>query len=647
MAYFSTDAQIHGYSLKGCLTYFILCICCVTNVYSQISLATSDNKAKKLYEKAEKNVKDRDFEEALKLFSQATIRDPNFYHAYLRKGSLFNMMGNLDSVYSNFSKYLALTPSPSQAVLNRMAFMSFDRGQYLQSEMYLKKYISLKPEMKKDREIVLLEESLAFAKMQIQIESNLKIEKLPKQINRFDLQYLPTITIDNSTMIFTKRDFVSDDEDIVVSYFKDGTWTNAESISDKTNSPLNEGACTISADGNTMIFTSCDSRDSFGSCDLYISRKSARGWSRPKNIGKPINTHYWESQPSLSADGNTLYFSSNRTGGLGGRDLWTSRFEDGSWSDPINLGGKVNSFKDETTPFIHPNNASLYFSSNGFVGMGGFDLFQSNLQDSSWSTPKNMGYPINTFKDEVALLIAGDGKTAYYAQENQKNNEILDSDIVSFILPDKLRVERASYIVGRVVDAETGSPLKANIEVVDILSNQVLFRNSSDSLNGEYLMVLPVSRNLAGYVKKKRYLYSDFHFDSSEGSILKPDTILIELTKVAVGESLILKNIYFEVDSYQIDERSVSEITSVLELLDDNPSIHVEISGHTDHSGSKEYNQTLSEKRAKTIYLELIKKGVDSSRLEYKGYADEMPLKGSTNDFINQSNRRIEFRVIR
>lgn len=647
MEHFSTNTQVHGHSLRNALLFLFLYVGYTFSISSQIPLSTSDKKAKKFYEKAEKSIKDRDFETAIDLFSQAAKRDPDFYEAYLRIGSLYNMMGNQDSVYANFSKYISTTPNPSLAVLNRLSFMSFDRGFYRQSQKYLDQYLNAKPEMQDDKEISILAESILFAQEQVQNESNLVIEKLPEAINRFDLQYLPAITIDNSTMIFTKRDFVSDDEDIVVSYFKEGKWSPAESISNRINSPLNEGACTISADGKTMIYTSCDGRDSFGSCDLYISRKSNGNWSRPKNLGKPINTHYWESQPSLSADGSTLYFSSNRVGGQGGRDLWVSNYEQGRWQNPINLGQKVNSFKDETTPFIHSNSETLYYSSNGYVGMGGFDLFQSNLQDSLWSDPINLGYPINTFRDEVALLIAGDGKTAYYAQESQKNNEILDSDIVSFTLPQDLRVAQASYILGKVIDGKTNQPLKANIEVIDVNTNKLLFNSHSDPLTGEYLMVLPINNELAGYVKKKGYIYSDFHFSSSQNSILEPDTILVELSKVSVGEKLVLKNIYFETDSYTIDDRSESELASMLELLNENPLIKIEIGGHTDNVGIKAYNQKLSEKRAQTIYNELIERGVESSRLTFKGYADEMPIYPNTNDFNRQSNRRIEFRVIR
>lgn len=646
MENFTSNSQVHRRPIARLWTYlFVLIFSFHAN--AQQELSTSDKKAKKLYEKAEKDVKERDFESALNKYQQAIARDENFYEAYLRTGMLYNMMGNLDSVYTNFSTYAQLSLNPSQSVLRRLAFMALERGQYKSSEVHLVSLLKRNPELKSDKEIVLLQQSLTFAQEQILKEHDFKIEKLPEQINRFQLQYLPVLTVDNATMMFTKRDYTAGDEDIVVSYFRNNEWTTAQSVSKKINSSLNEGACTISADGLTMILTSCDRRDSFGSCDLYIARKRGEDWSKPQNLGKSINTHYWESQPSLSADGKTLYFSSNRPGGYGGRDLWVSHHNGKGWEKPINLGVPINSFKDETTPFIHANNETLYFSSNGRVGMGGYDLFKTELGETSWSIPQNLGFSINTFKDEVALMIASDGMTGFFAQENQKNNEIIDSDIVSFTLPEEFRADRASYIIGRVIDKQTRKPLAANIQVADIENSNLLYSNKSDSLSGEYLMVLPTGKKLAGYVKKKGYLFQDFEFNSSSSSLLKPDTILIELSKVEAGKSIVLHNIYFEIDSYTLDSRSDSEIESVVELMIENPEIKVEISGHTDNTGSREHNQTLSQNRAKTVYAEMIKKGIDSSRLSFKGYADEKPIYPNTNDFNRQSNRRIEFSVIR
>lgn len=646
MANFTPNAQVHRCSLIK-VTFFILAVLSLAPGFSQGKLSSVNKKALKLFEKGQSKAKDRDFDSALDFYSGAVKQDPNFYEAYLRKGSLFNAMGMEDSVYSNLSKYLSLTTNPNQAVLNNMALMSFGRGKYNQSSTYLETLLKLIPELREKREIQLLIKKLTFAKKEIANERDLDIIPLPQAVNKFSLQYLPSITIDNSTLIYTKRDAIEGDEDIVISYYKEGSWTEAQSISLKINSPLNEGASTISADGKLMIFTSCDSRDSFGSCDLYLSRRTGDVWSKPRNLGKPVNSQYWESQPSLSADGKSIYFSSNRPGGKGGRDLWVSYFKNEKWSKPENLGDGINTFKDETTPFIHPNGEALYFSSNGHIGLGGFDLIKSVKDSSVWGGVQNLGFPINSYNDEVGLLIAGDGKTAYFAKEEQKNRQIIDSKIVSFTLPQEFRAKPATYIVGSVVDLETELPLKAKIEIFDLDKNELLFEASSDSLSGNYTMVLPSDKNLASYVKKKGYLFYESNFYSRSNSLVAPDTINIKLKAIAINDFLVLKNIYFDVDSIVPNEKSRPELDNIIELLMENPSIVVEVSGHTDNSGSPAYNFELSKNRASKVVDQLIKSGIPNERLHFKGYGDSKPVQSNDTEVGRQSNRRIEFRVIR
>ncbi|MEM7297255.1 MAG: hypothetical protein AAF391_03200, partial [Bacteroidota bacterium] len=448
---FDSDTQVHANSLR--VLILILLTVFFLPSFSQSNLSTSNKKASKLYIKADKKYKERDFESALALLEEAAIKDATFFEAYARMGSLYNALGQLDSVYSKFTNYIQVAPDPIASILERTASLAFDRGHYLRAEEFLYLFLQKVPEKENDRNVVLLSESIAFAKEQLKNPLGIEIAELPPTINSYQLQYLPAITIDQSTMIYTKRDVFSSDEDIVVSNKEDGEWKPSQSISSRINTSLNEGACTISADGRTMIFTSCDRRNAMGSCDLFISTKTGERWSRPKNLGRSINSRYWESQPSLSADGKTLFFASNRPGGFGGRDIWVSGNEDGQWSKPRNLGSRVNSFKDETTPFIHFNGETLFFSSNSHPGMGGFDLFKAEKTDSTWSSPLNLGYPINTHKDEVALLVSADGIAGFFAKEQLKNREILDSRIVSLDLPDHLRPAASSYIIGRVIDA--------------------------------------------------------------------------------------------------------------------------------------------------------------------------------------------------
>ncbi len=632
--------------IKGISLALLLVVLLYQTGFSQ-NLSSSNKKALKLYEKGQTKAKERDFESALTFFAGAIKSDPNFFEAYLRRASLFNAMGMEDSVYKNLGVYLNLTSNPNPTTLNRMATMAFSRGEYQRSEEYINSLFEIVPEAKEEREMNLLKRSLEFAKTELEKNSKVSIAPLPEQVNRFTLQYLPTITIDNSTLVYTKRDLIEGDEDIVVSYFRNGQWTAAQSISPRINSPLNEGASTISADGKVMILTSCDKRDSFGSCDLYITRKTENGWSKPRNLGKPVNSPYWESQPSLSADGKKIYFSSNRPGGNGGRDLWSTVYSDGKWTQPVNLGKTINSFKDETTPFIHPNGETIYFSSNSYPGMGGYDLLRSNFIDSTWSNPQNLGFPINTYNDEVALLIGGDGKTAYFAKETQRDNRIIDSKIVTFELPEIHRAKPATYIVGRTFDAKTGAPIKAKIEIVDLNTNSFVYQAESDSISGNYTMVLPSDKELAGYVKKKGYLFYENNFYSESNSIMAPDTIDIHLKPIAVDEFLVLRNIYFELNSYELNEKSLSELNNVLEILTENPGIIVEISGHTDNTGSESYNQTLSERRAEQVYNEIVKNQIDQRRLSYKGFGDQKPIESNETEEGRQSNRRIEFRVLR
>ncbi|GAB4249228.1 MAG: hypothetical protein Tsb0034_28550 [Ekhidna sp.] len=645
MENFTSNAQVHANSLKGVLCLCILCFS--IQLPAQQKLSTSDKKAQKLYEKADKKYKERNFEEAITLLEEATTRDSEFFEAHIRLGSFYNALGNLDSVYSKFRKYVQSAPDPIASVIERMAHMSFDRGYYEEAKRYLNSFLNKVPEKSSDPEIALLKASIDFSLQEVESGSSIEIQEMPATINRYQLQYLPVLTVDNSTLIYTKRDVFSGDEDIVVSKKKDGQWQPSKSVSERINTPLNEGACTVSADGRTMILTSCDRRDALGSCDLYISKKVGENWSRPKNMGNLINSRYWESQPSLSADGRTLFFASNRPGGYGGRDIWMANQKNGVWEKPKNLGAEVNTSWDETTPFIHFNGINLYFSSNGYPGMGGYDLYETKKLDSTWAAPKNLGYPINTFRDEVAFLVDAKGEQAFFAKEEMKNREILDSRIVTFMLPNSLRPLSSSYLIGKVVDKIDYRPLKAAVEVFDLKKGNLLYSNSSDSVSGEFYMVLPSEKELSGYVKKQGYLFESFTFSTTYSSNLSLDTLLVTLRRVEEGQSLVLNNIYFETNSYELDKKSHAEVVSVFELLQENPTIKVEIEGHTDNVGSKAYNQELSSKRALAVRDALLKLGISPSKVQFKGYGYERPVKPNDTEENRKSNRRIEFRVLR
>lgn len=465
------------------------------------------------------------------------------------------------------------------------------------------------------------------------------------------MQYFPVLTADQMQLIFTRRagDGPNDDEDLVVcNKDEKGRWKSPVSISKNINTRLNEGTCTISADGRKLIFTSCTGRDGIGSCDLYESKKIGGDWTVPKNLGRNVNSAEWESQPSLSADGRTIYFVSDRRSGLGQRDIWISTLDDnGQWTKAVNAGQQINSQYDEISPFIHANNRTLYFASNGLPGFGGYDIFFAE-KDSSWTTPKNIGPPMNDHEDQFSLFITADGRKGYYSHEETLESGFSRSKIFEVIIPLENQIRyRSNYVKGIIRDKVTQAPLSAKIELINIKKNIVESLVESDSVTGEYLMVLTQGSEYALYINKTAYLFKSYNFNYSEVTDFEPIVIDIDLQKATEGSVAILNNIFFDIDKYDLKEKSTTELQKIIRFLNGNPNMRVEISGHTDNSGSAVYNRQLSEKRALSVYTFLIQHGIDKKRLLPRGYGPDQPVASNDSEEGRQQNRRIEFRILK
>ncbi|MFY0688893.1 MAG: OmpA family protein [Cyclobacteriaceae bacterium] len=612
--------------------------------FGQGKYSTDDKKAIKLYLKGNELVKARDFEGGIELIKKAVNRDPEFNEAYWRLGGLYHTLAQPDSSFSNYVKFWNAVDRGklTSATVVFVANLMFDRGRYAEAmeaiEILKAKYRDVY--IKEN----LLASSVEYAVKNARVNS-LKVSELPPQVNRFYTQYFPALTIDGSNIFFTGRKGIgyTYDEDIYHARLENGEWTEATSVSNSINSAFNEGACTISADGRTLIFTLCEEGEGFGSCDLYISKRNGMVWSKAENMGEVINSKYWDSQPSISADGSKLYFVSNRPGGKGKRDIWRSMNQGESWTKPENLGRSINSSGDETTPFIHVNNKTLFFATDGKVGFGGHDLFITNYEDSVWSEPINCGPSINDHNDQLSMIITVDGRKGYYAQEYKNKFNRLISKLVVVDLPDSLLTVESSYVTGRVRDAETKRPIAAQVQLYDLENGSKSYGTTSDPVSGKYFFVLNQGSDYGAYVTSEGYLFEDFHFQTSEINAFDPDTIDIYLNPIKSGMSLTLENIYFELDSYEISEKSKSELDVISTFLKEN-DVEVEISGHTDNTGLAEYNMNLSLKRAKSVYQFLIRSGVSADRLNFKGYGATRPLFAAEND--QYLNRRIEFLII-
>ena len=364
-------------------------------------------------------------------------------------------------------------------------------------------------------------------------------------------------------------------------------------------------------------------------------------------MGIRVNSSAWDSQPSISSDGKTLYFASSRSGGKGNMDIWKStRDDNGIWTAPVNLGDSINTGRDEQSPFIHPDGKTLYFCSSGHPGMGSYDIFYSRMDDNgNWSTATNIGYPINSSDADGFLFVNAIGNKAYFSSEKFGGKGGLD--IYSFDLYEAARPTAVTYMKGTVYDSKTKKRLQAKFELVDLSNSKTVAQSESDPLTGEFLVSLPSDRNYALNVSRDGYLFYSENFElKGDHSQLKPFMKDVYLQPIEAGSIVILKNIFFDFDKFDLKPESLIELNRLLDLLKKNPALKIEIGGHTDNKGTAEYNQKLSESRSRSVFDFLVNKGIDKSRLSYKGYGLTKPIDTNDTDEGRANNRRTEFKVV-
>ncbi len=632
-----------------------LFLCVVTVGFSQTTLSTKSKKAIELYTEADNYRVRGQYDQAINLLSEALGKDKNFVEAYYRIGLVYMSTREYPKAINSFETGLALTDD-----IRKQKVFWYDLGEcylligeYEKGKETLSKFLNTETQnVRKIDRAKMLYNTADFAIKNSQEKAAYNLRSLSDTVNAFAMQYFPVLTADQQLLFFTRRkgNGASDDEDLVVSQKgKDGKFGAPQSISSNINSILNEGTCTISADGRKLIFTSCEGRQGLGSCDLYESIKTGSEWSKPKNLGPMINSNEWESQPSLSADGRTLYFVSDRRGGLGRRDIWVSYLDDNDqWMKATNLGRSINSQYDEISPFIHVNNQVLYFASNGLTGFGGYDIFYSERNgEESWTQPVNVGRPINNHQDQFSLFITADGKKGYYSNEEFTDKGFSAGRIYEMDIPEESQLKfRSNYIKGIVSDKATSLPLKSVIELIDLEQDKVVSKVFSDSINGEYLMTLTQGAEYALYVRKQGYLFKSLNFNYSVVKDFEPITLNIALEKVSVGSVAVLNNIFFDFNSYTINNKSISELQKIISFMNENAEVRIEISGHTDNIGTESYNQNLSTQRAQAVTDYLIAGGISSKRLISKGFGSTKPISSNDTEEGRQLNRRIEFKIL-
>lgn len=638
---------------------FLIILSSFTSLTSQaITIANAPKSIKKLYAKAEKLIKKNKISNGIAMLDKATKKEPRFIDAYLKRGVLYYEGASYDKAIENFESAIALDGEYDPRVWQALSVSHERLNNEVKALEYLKEYQSRSPIVKEQQKIKLEDKinSLAFI---VEMKSNpvpFDPIMLPSAINTDNnSEYLPSLTADGNYLFFTR--VTNNQEDLFYSV-KDSTgeWKEAE-LMPKVNTHENEGAHCISADGKTILYTYCsDGRQgSAYGCNIYIAINRNGNWSNPKYFSA-INSKSWDTQPNISSDGKTIIFTSSRKGGFGGSDLWYSiKNADNTWSNPVNMGPIINTPKDEASPFLHPDNETLFFMSNGHPSLGSFDLFQSKLNESaSWSKPENLGYPINTEEKEGAMVVALDGRTAYYSRGNGKKSfDQTQSDIYTFDLPKHLAAAPVGFVKIRVLDAETKSSLIANLEIQSHDDEANSIENLVTDEEGTILLTIPLGKNYSLNVSKEKYYFHSERFElmdfNAKKSAFEILVLLDPIKEEIIVESapIILKNVLFETGSFELLPESSFELDNLLNLLIENPDIRIEIRGHTDDVGEAAYNKELSRNRAKSVFEYLTAREIDASRMSFKGLGEQLPIDSNETEEGRKNNRRTEFVILK
>jgi len=470
-------------------------------------------------------------------------------------------------------------------------------------------------------------------------------------------EYLPILSPDNQVALFTRVVKLQGDRNSVVSSArfkerfmysemdKDGHFSAGEEMPEPFNIQDNEGGATLTADNNTLFYTVCkyDDAKHYLNCDIYYSERVNGDWTPIKSVSDKINLPYsWESQPSISSDGKTLYFVSDRQGGFGGYDIYRSIKNDkGEWGTPINMGPSINSKGNEKAPFIHPDGKTLYFSSDGWTGLGGYDIFYSRMNDNGiWSKPKNLGYPINSPDDEVGFFVSTDGTKGFFA--SNKYNGKGGWDLYSFNLYEEARPEKILFLKGTVRDEITDEPINARIELKNVETKKVS-EIPMDTNTGNYVAVAPFNNDYVMTVKKADYVYETKYITKVDSSHPVIRNVNVDIKPIELNQSYRINDIYFGFNKYDLTDESKFVLDQLIEFLSENPVISIQIQGHTDNIGKDADNLKLSENRARSVYNYLVLRGISQSHLTFQGFGKTKPVADNDSEEGRAKNRRTVF----
>jgi outer membrane protein OmpA-like peptidoglycan-associated protein len=660
---------------------FLILICAIS--YSSLhaqdekpECGSSENKdAVKNYEKGIDRKKN-DKKERMAYLSKALELDPEYPAANFAIAQEIIVTQKLNEASYKpaapfFEKVVELCPKFHSDPYYYLGFIAYEGEKYEDAAKYLNQFVKFKDDdekkFSKDYDFFLdnAKGMLKYVKFQEEVMKH-PVPFDPHLVRNIDTdkdEYLPIISPDNELCLFTRRQTQNSKNQVwtsdkLVEIFsfaerKNGEFDKGQPMpSPPFNKNNNEGGATLSIDNKHLFYTIC--KDEGGlqlNCDIYYSDFVDGQWTEVKPLGAKVNDPvFWDSQPCIAADGKTLYFSSDRKGGLGGIDIYITQRDEVTreWSTPKNLGPLINTSRNDKSPFMHSDSQTLYFSSEGHETVGGFDIFYCRKNEKGeWMEPKNIGYPINTEADDLGFFVSTDGKLGYFASNNPGKTKGLTAggwDIYSFDLYQDARPDKVAFIKGQVKDEVSQDVKGTKVEIKDVKTKQKIDA-VVDSLTGEYAAMINLKKHkeVIVNVKKEGYAFNSQIITLKDTTVLKPQKVDFGLKTIVKGDAYNLNNIYYTTNSAELEEKSKIVVEEFAEFLKENPDIKIEIQGHTDNVGKPADNLALSTNRAYTVKEALEEKGIAGSRITARGFGSIKPAAPNDTEANRLRNRRTEF----
>lgn len=643
-------------------------------------------KSQKIFKKAMEDLQYGHFMEGSKKLEECIDNSPEFLRAIWIQANLNRRKTNRyrkeDIAIQSYLRIIDLCPSyKNYYAYYYLGKMYFEAGNWAKAHKMLEDFLNADTDKIHENNYEDALDLSKYAKFYAEIYS----KPVPfdphivKDVSSQDDEYLPSLSPDNDLLYFTRR-FQAKSNRRINTYgpireekfcISNRTGLNKFELGNIMESPFNEqsneGGATLTIDNRELYYTRCKIKaDKTLNCDICYAKLDADGyWSDIEILGDEINTpNYWESMPSISSDGKTLYYVSNRPGGMGGYDIYRSiKDKNGKWTKAINMGPSINTAGNEKSPFIHTDSQTLYFSSAdrrdnktgeyyaGHMGLGGYDIFYTRLNDSNlWVQPKNIGYPINSKDNDLGFFVSTNGEYGYFAsnklgnsnKESQKNDPW---NIYSFKLYKKARPQKVLFVKGSVKDETTNEKVSDAKIVIKNVETKEVKEIPVDKETGNYVFTMVMKADYTMTVKKRDYTYITKYISKTDTKFDVPVSINMEMKQIEVGKTYNLDDIYFATDSDKLTETSKKVVEGFYDFLHDNPNVKIEIQGHTDNVGAVDYNIRLSKARARTVYNLLIKLGIPANQMTYKGYGESRPIADNQTEEGRALNRRTVFLI--